>query len=590
MSWIGNLYDHFHDDLNMPELPGMSRDRAQEIVAEAFAPGSPAYHHLRQNSQVAEFLLPGLDLNFEENYSDFYDDLVDTPSNTDGTTDAPTGDTTESPPQHGEEPDTPDPGDQPPPGYIAPLPNEDSDGPFYTVYPEEPVEPGCPEPDGPPGQTPPGSTDGSQTSRCLDQAFRHIAGGDRELSEAELLGAMEETRDPCSPYQNELDSIFGVVDISDDNRVTEFEASTIHSAMDDDGSGSVSSAEFTRFFEHLERTQGDNCPPPQGNDCPPPQIDNCPPPQGNDCPPPQGIDCPPPKSDDCPPQSNECPSPAWANYDFLPYEPDEIGEVADDDRPEQENDGTDTAPDYSGRPPLEGGRRRVEIKDGQIPQELSQYARYENGMLVIDGRGEELPPLQISSDNVIIRNARIKGGEGAAIRIDNSNNVQIEDCEISGGTRGVQAWDSSNISVRNNWLHDFDYREKFDTTAVEFNHVSGGTVAGNRINGLYRSDAVSMYESQNVRVFGNRIDITIDEWSSSPLMVEGSTTNNIEVYDNVINYPVGNNVPPGLLGGTNLRAYNNEVNGNRSVSAWQMYAYNPVWNQVYFDGQLISPN
>ncbi|HNM49323.1 MAG TPA: hypothetical protein PKN86_06450, partial [Candidatus Obscuribacter sp.] len=145
-----------------------------------------------------------------------------------------------------------------------------------------------------------------------------------------------------------------------------------------------------------------------------------------------------------------------------------------------------------------------------------------------------------------------------------------------------------NISVRNNWLHDFTWSEKYDTTAVEFDHVDGGVIEGNKITGLYKSDAISMFESRNLRASGNTLDITIDEWSSAPLMVEGNSSSGIEVSNNVINYPVGNNVPPGILGGRNHRAFNNLVNGDRSVGAWQMYAYNDVWQDIYFDGQKIA--
>lgn len=250
---------------------------------------------------------------------------------------------------------------------------------------------------------------------------------------------------------------------------------------------------------------------------------------------------------------------------------------------------TDFTPDSGDTSPLEGGARVV-LGDGAIPEVLQPYASYENGMLVIDAKGSEIPPLIITKDNVVIRNARIKGFDGPTIAIDGANNVIIEGCEITGGQRGVRADGGSNITVKNNWLHDFRWAEKFDSTAVEFNNVSGGAIENNKINGLYKSDAISMFESQNIKASYNNLDITIDEWSSAPLMVEGNSSRGIEVSNNTIKYPVGNNVPPGLLGGTNQRAFNNLVNGNRSVDAWQMYAYNPVWQGIYFDGQLISPN
>lgn len=239
-------------------------------------------------------------------------------------------------------------------------------------------------------------------------------------------------------------------------------------------------------------------------------------------------------------------------------------------------------------PTLEGGAR-VELADGSIPEVLQRYASYENGMLVIDAKGDEIPPLSVTRDNVVIRNARIKGMDGPTVGIYGANNVVVEGCEITGGERGVLADRSSNVIVKDNWLHDFSWSEHYDTTAVEFDHVSGGNIENNKVTGLYKSDAISMFESQNLTVRSNRLDITIDEWSSSPMMVEGNSSSGIEISNNEINYPIGNNVPPGILGGSDHRAFNNVVNGNSTVGAWQMYAYNNTWRGIYFNGQLISP-
>lgn len=248
----------------------------------------------------------------------------------------------------------------------------------------------------------------------------------------------------------------------------------------------------------------------------------------------------------------------------------------------------DAPQEWQEGPALEGGAR-VELADGSIPEVLQRYASYENGILVIDAKGDEIPPLSITRDNVVIRNARIKGLDGPTVGIYGANNVVVEGCEITGGERGVLADRSSNITVKDNWLHDFSWSENYDTTAVEFDYVSGGNIENNRVTGLYKSDAISMFESQNLTVRSNRLDITIDEWSSAPMMVEGNSSSGIEISNNEINYPIGNNVPPGILGGSDHRAFNNVVNGNRTVGAWQMYAYNNVWRGIYFDGQLISP-
>lgn len=341
----------------------------------------------------------------------------------------------------------------------------------------------------------------------------------------------------------------------------------------------------------------DNSCAPVDNSCAP--VDNSCPPVDNSCPP--GDNSCPPIDNSCAPVDNSCPPgdtapaptvPFPGDNPTIPSPPPEAPPEAPPATPSHpietpvENPGE--VPRFEERPPLEGGRPRVELSEGNIPQELQRYAKYENGRLVIDAGGDELPPLSITRDDVTIRNARIKGSDGPAIGIYGANNVTVEDSEISGGQRGILADRSSNVSVKNNWLHDMSWSEHYDTTAVEFDYVSGGTIEGNKVTGLYRSDAISMFESQNLRVNGNQLDITIDEWSSSPMMVEGNSASGIEITNNVINYPIGNNVPPGILGGRNHRAENNIVNGNRTSSAWQLYAYNDVWENIYFDGTRIA--
>ena len=48
------------------------------------------------------------------------------------------------------------------------------------------------------------------------------------------------------------------------------------------------------------------------------------------------------------------------------------------------------------------------ISGDNIPAEIAPYARIENGQLVIDAGGAEIPPLQIDRSNVTIKNVRIQ--------------------------------------------------------------------------------------------------------------------------------------------------------------------------------------
>ena len=339
MSWIGRIYDHLHDDLHLPELPGMDRDRAEDIVAEAFAPGSPIYHQMRRDSQVAEFLLPGLDLNFEANYNDFYGDLVgeERASATEGS--APSQDGASPPPRRDAAPPPdknlnrdlqqdyvyplpnewsedspvytvvePDQGDSkeprsdvpaPPPGkepdretapeYIYPWPNEWSeDSPVFTIDDppstcpgrdhdepgEEPLPPATEEPcdppaegqypdptpiyiaplpgeDGPPEWNMPIYPPATSQSGFSDDVFRHMAGGDRELSAAELKGSIDEAQNECSPHDRAIRDFSGIVDINDDCSVSKFETEATIGMIDADRNGTVSLAELNKFLEQL---------------------------------------------------------------------------------------------------------------------------------------------------------------------------------------------------------------------------------------------------------------------------------------------------------------------------------------------------
>ncbi len=232
-----------------------------------------------------------------------------------------------------------------------------------------------------------------------------------------------------------------------------------------------------------------------------------------------------------------------------------------------------------------------------IPPELQKYARLEGDTLVIDAKGEQLPRLTITRDNVVIKNARVnaRGSGQAAIEITGSH-VKVQNSEITGGTRGILADGASDVTVDGNYLHDFDNVRGPDGHAIEYRGVKGGVISNNEITGTYKTDAINMLGSTNLKVMYNRIEVRLDEWSAAPLMVEdggqwlgAGTSHDIEVAYNDISYSGG--VPPGLLGGYNLNGHDNVVNGDRTRGAWQLYHYEPtrnVWHDVYYDGERIS--
>ena len=257
MSWITDVYDHLHDDLNLPELPGMDRDRVEDIVAEAFAPGSPLYQHMRHNSQVAEFLLPGLDLNFEENYNDFYGDLVgDDRTNASETTTEGGTESTPSPSCHCDEGEAPEEDCTPPVAEEPcdpPVAEEPCDQPAEEEGPEAPPEYFYPLPgeEGPPEWNMPVYPPVVSSGGVSEQVFRYMAGGDRELSAAELMGSIDEAQFDCSPHDRAIRDFSGIVDINDDCSVSKFESETTINMMDADRNGTVSLAELRKFLDQL---------------------------------------------------------------------------------------------------------------------------------------------------------------------------------------------------------------------------------------------------------------------------------------------------------------------------------------------------
>ncbi|MFN8612978.1 MAG: right-handed parallel beta-helix repeat-containing protein [Vulcanimicrobiota bacterium] len=246
----------------------------------------------------------------------------------------------------------------------------------------------------------------------------------------------------------------------------------------------------------------------------------------------------------------------------------------------------------TGGEPLQEGLPAITISGGEIPPELAQYARMDGNTLVIDAGGQQIPPLHIERNDVKINNARISASGQPNILISGASNVTISGSEITGGTTGIKADGASNVVVSDNWLHDMSFSQHYDTTAIEFDNVSGGVIQGNRVsndeNHPFRSDAVSLFESQDLRVTNNELSVVIDEPSSAPLMVEGNSARNIEVANNTISYSGPANVPPGLLGGTNISGSNNSVNGDTGKEAWQLYAYNEVWQDIFYNQERIA--
>ncbi len=231
--------------------------------------------------------------------------------------------------------------------------------------------------------------------------------------------------------------------------------------------------------------------------------------------------------------------------------------------------GADASLDASVSPDGAGPRVGVFADSGPItatPGQVIAEVRISNP----DG-----PCITIAVPNVVVMDCDI-GPCGGEANIDISaggTDALVEHNAIHDGNRGVMARDTTGVVTRANQFFAFAGPAPRGT-AIEYDYMGSGEIDGNEVRGLaYASDAVSVFESSNIRLTGNDVDVDVAEPSAAAFTMGDALEGHDPgadnyVADNVVHQTGG--VPAGVFGSTG----NTVLERNCLTAGIQAYAYN----------------
>jgi len=211
----------------------------------------------------------------------------------------------------------------------------------------------------------------------------------------------------------------------------------------------------------------------------------------------------------------------------------------------------------------------------------------------------------IATSGQIISGLRISNPNGPCVVIDRQTNVRVVDSEIGpcgGGSSNysnanIQVIGGGNVTVEYSFLHSGNrpfialggatsvtfssnivtgpFTGGQFTGGVEFDQVNGGLVDANLISGDFPSDVVSLFESSNIRLTNNSIDVSIREPTGAGFTMGDSTTGN-PGRDNYVAFNTvrqTGGVPAGVFGS----AGNTILERNCLASGIQAYNYSGIF-------------
>jgi hypothetical protein len=173
----------------------------------------------------------------------------------------------------------------------------------------------------------------------------------------------------------------------------------------------------------------------------------------------------------------------------------------------------------------------------------------------------------------------------ANIKIIGASNITVEYSNVFGGNRPFIAQGGSNITFQNN-LTPGPFSGGGLTGGIEFDQVNGGTVDGNVISGEFPGDVISMFESSNMRVTNNLLNVSIRDPSGAGFTMGDSTTGN-PGHDNYVAFNTvtqTGGVPAGVFGST----ANTVLEKNCLKSGIQAYNYSGTFNGVTVRSNVIN--
>lgn len=187
---------------------------------------------------------------------------------------------------------------------------------------------------------------------------------------------------------------------------------------------------------------------------------------------------------------------------------------------------------------------------------------------------------------VVVRDSDIGPCGGSANIVVYGSGAVIEHVFVHNGNRGVLAQSTSGVVTR---LSKFDtfYGPKYNGTAIEYDYMASGEIDRNVVTGSnYASDAVSVYESSNMRLTNNTIDINVSEPSAAAFTMGDSTSgkpgsNNYVAY-NIVKQSGG--VPAGVFGSNS----NTVLEKNCLSAGIQAYNYSGIFEGVTVRNNVIN--
>jgi hypothetical protein len=187
---------------------------------------------------------------------------------------------------------------------------------------------------------------------------------------------------------------------------------------------------------------------------------------------------------------------------------------------------------------------------------------------------------------VIVRDSDIGPcGGNANIYIEGASAI-IEYSYVHQGNRGVMASRTSATVTRMSRFDSF-YGPKYNGTAIEYDYMASGVIDGNIVTGSnYASDAVSVFDSSNMTLTNNLIDISVAEPSAAAFTMGDSATgtpgSNNYVARNTVRQSGG--VPAGVFGSSG----NTVLEKNCLTHGIQAYNYSGVFVGVTVRNNVIN--
>lgn len=187
---------------------------------------------------------------------------------------------------------------------------------------------------------------------------------------------------------------------------------------------------------------------------------------------------------------------------------------------------------------------------------------------------------------VVIRDSDIGPCGGNANIFIEGANATVEYTYVHHGNRGVMAHRTGGTVTRFSRFDTF-YGPKFNGTAIEYDYMSSGVIEGNVVRGSnYASDAVSVFESSNIRMINNDIDINVSEWSAAAFTMgdatNGNPGSNNYVAGNIVRQTGG--VPAGVFGSSG----NTVLEKNCLSAGIQAYNYSGTFVGVTVRNNVIN--